>query len=107
MCGKIEQPRRPHTHAKPPRSKQTTPYPSALPQHALHATPAAAPFLALAAAACLAIILPLVVYCGTASEFGTDVHPLTPSGYKKVFLRTYAAAHAARGAGGRVHGKDL
>ena len=89
---------------KTPRSK-TTPY--TLLQRALHATPAAAPFLVLAACTCLGVALPLIVYCGTASEFGTEVHPLTPSGYKKIFLRTYAAAHAARGTGGRVQGKYL
>lgn len=76
-------------------------------QHALHATPAAAPLLAVAAASCLAVVLPLIVYCGTAAEFGAGVNPLTPAGYMIVARRTYSAAHAARGSGGRVEGKDL
>ena len=76
-------------------------------QRALHATPAAAPLLALAAAATLGAVLPLIVYCGAAGEFEAGFHPLTPRGYAALAARTYGAAHAARGAGGRVEGKDL
>ena len=76
-------------------------------QRALHWSPSAAPLLPLAAAACLALVLPLIVYCGTAAEFGRELHPLTLAGYSTLARRTYAAAHAARGAGGWVEGKDL
>jgi hypothetical protein len=52
-------------------------------------------------------VLPLIVYCGAAGEFEAGFHPLTPRGYAALAARTYGAAHAARGAGGRVEGKDL
>ena len=99
--GGLERDRTPPTKTPPVR-----PNPLSL-QRALHATPAAAPLLALAAAATLGAVLPLIVYCGAAGEFEAGFHPLTPRGYAALAARTYGAAHAARGAGGRVEGKDL
>lgn len=95
----------PSAAARARPSADVTP-PSFSSQSALHWAPTAVPILPAAAVACLATVLPLAVYIGTAEEFD-GVNPITPSGYARVARRTYAAFGGSAATGGRVGGKDL